>query len=67
MISLKIEGMTCNHCVMAVKNALESVPGTGNVKVDLEKGLATLESNANTADLISAVEEEGYKASLLNG
>ncbi len=67
MISLKIEGMTCNHCVMAVKNALESVPGTGNVKVDLEKGLATLESGANTADLISAVEEEGYKASLLNG
>ena len=67
MISLKIEGMTCNHCVMAVKNALESVPGTSNVKVDLEKGLATLESGANTADLISAVEEEGYKASLLNG
>ena len=67
MISLKVEGMTCNHCVMAVKNALESVAGTSDVKVDLQKGLATLNSSADIQELVAAVAEEGYKASLLDG
>jgi copper chaperone len=27
MLKLKVEGMTCNHCVMTVKKALSRVPG----------------------------------------
>ncbi|MDH3969085.1 MAG: cation transporter, partial [Rhodospirillales bacterium] len=39
MIRLKVEGMTCQHCVKAVREALSSVPGVDQVaEVDLESG-----------------------------
>jgi copper chaperone len=41
MPTIKIEGMSCNHCVMAVTKALSGIDGIGNVKVDIAKGEAT--------------------------
>lgn len=38
MTTIKIKGMTCNHCVMAVKKALSLIDGISNVNVSLEKG-----------------------------
>ena len=65
MTKLKIEGMTCNHCVMAVKQALEAVPGvTGGVEVTLKPGAAKVEGSASTAALIAAVADEGYTATV---
>jgi len=29
--TLKIEGMTCDHCVMHVTNALEAIEGVANI------------------------------------
>lgn len=62
---IHITGMTCQHCVRAVSNALSKVPGVGRVEVSLEKGEARVEGEASADDLIRAVESEGYKASLL--
>ena len=62
-MKIKIEGMTCNHCVSAVNQALGAVPGVDRVvEVSLETGEAIIEGSANVAELIAAVEEEGYKA-----
>jgi copper chaperone len=62
MVKLKVEGMTCNHCVMAVKKALSRVPGVERAEVSLERGEALVEGNADPKALIQAVEEEGYRA-----
>ena len=62
MLKLKVEGMTCNHCVMAVKKALSRVPGVVRAEVSLERGEALVEGNADPKALIRAVEEEGYRA-----
>jgi copper chaperone len=62
MLKLKVEGMTCNHCVMAVKKALLKVPGVERAEVSLERGEALVEGNADPKALIQAVEEEGYRA-----
>jgi copper chaperone len=62
MLKLKVEGMTCNHCVMAVKKALSRVPGVERAEVSLERGEALVEGNADPKALIRAVEEEGYRA-----
>ncbi|WFR76699.2 cation transporter [Lactococcus lactis] len=35
--TLKIEGMTCDHCVMHVTNALEAIEGVEKAKVSLKK------------------------------
>lgn len=41
MTTIKIKGMSCQHCVMAVTKALASIEGISDVRVDLEKGEAT--------------------------
>ena len=43
MATIKIKGMSCNHCVMAVTKALNEIDGIKDVKVDLSKGEATFE------------------------
>ena len=43
MPTVKIKGMSCNHCVTAVTKALGGIEGVRNVKVDLARGEATFE------------------------
>ena len=62
--TLKVSGMTCNHCVMAVTKALGSVPGVESADVSLEKAQAVIKGSADAQALIAAVKEEGYEASL---
>jgi copper chaperone len=61
---LNIEGMTCDHCVKAVQGALERTPGVDKAVVDLDAGSATVEGAAEVQQMLRAVEEEGYRASL---
>lgn len=62
MIELKIEGMSCNHCAMAVEKALSDVDGVRSVVVDLSGGRATVEGAAPVETLVAAVTAEGYQA-----
>ena len=64
MTTLAITGMTCGHCEKAVEEALSNVQGVESVAVDLEAGRAVVVGSADESDLVSAVEEEGYGASL---
>jgi len=43
MKTIKIKGMSCNHCVMAVTKALREIDGIRSVKVDLKNGEATFD------------------------
>lgn len=61
-ITLKVEGMTCNHCKMHVEKALNGVNGVENAQVDLAKGEAVVSGNANREDLVKAVIDAGYNA-----
>jgi copper chaperone CopZ len=59
---LSIEGMSCNHCVMHVKNALAEVSGVESVEVDLAKKCAAVVGpSLDDAALKSAVLEAGYE------
>ncbi len=62
-LELKIEGMTCEHCVRTIRNALSSVEGVSKVEVFLEEGKAIveLEKDVPFKDLKRAVEEWGYR------
>ena len=67
MLKLKIEGMTCGHCVMHVKQALAKVPGVeGPVDVSLERGEAIVNGNPTLDALLAAVDDEGYRATLVS-
>lgn len=66
MITLKISGMNCEHCVRSVWQALEDVPGVERVMdVKLDQGEAVLDGDPDPTKLIEAVEEEGYQARLV--
>jgi copper chaperone len=41
MMTIKINGMSCQHCVMAVTKALSGIEGITDVRVDLQKGEAS--------------------------
>ena len=62
MMEFNVEGMTCNHCQKAVKDALEGIPGVAKAVVDLQKGTAVVEGSADVQVLIGAVEDAGYTA-----
>ncbi len=61
--TIKIKGMSCQHCVMAVTNALKEVPGLSRVNVDLQNGSATVEHEQpiDMKLVKSVVEREGYQ------
>ncbi len=60
---LNVEGMSCNHCVAAVKKAVSALPGVTKVDVNLAGKTATVEHDddrAPVAALRAAIEEQGY-------
>ena len=66
-VELKVDGMTCQGCVRSVTKKLSGVTGVSNVAVDLDAGKATVGYDASAAkvsDLIAAVEQIGFHASM---
>ncbi len=63
MPTINITGMSCNHCVMAVTEALDEVDGIVDIKVDLAKGEATFdETTPVDMDTVKEkVKEAGYE------
>jgi len=59
---MQINGMNCNHCVMAVEKALSAVTDVKTVKVDLAKKQAVISMDKEVADaaLTAAVTEAGF-------
>jgi copper chaperone len=63
MLKLKVDGMTCGHCVQAVTKALARVKGVERVaSVDLQSGEAVLEGSPDVAAALEAVKDAGYAA-----
>ena len=63
--TLKVIGMSCQHCVRTVTGALERVPGVRSAHVDLPAGCAVVEydeAQTSPAVLADAVMDEGYVA-----
>ncbi|MEO8233764.1 MAG: cation transporter [Ignavibacteriota bacterium] len=58
---IKIEGMTCHHCVMAVKKELQKLDLQN---LDVKIGEATVEydeTKIKEESIKAAIEEAGYK------
>lgn len=59
--TIKIEGMTCQHCVMAVKKRLQKLDPQN---LDVKIGEATIEydqTKINEGSIKASIEEAGYK------
>ena len=59
---LKIEGMSCQHCVMRVKKAVSALPGVDETQVEIGSAKVVFdETRLKKEDLKRAIEEAGYK------
>lgn len=61
----QVEGMTCGHCVAAVKAELTALPGVQDVTVDLvPEGVSTVrvtgEITPDVEQVRAAIDEAGY-------
>lgn len=58
---LKIRGMSCQHCVKSVTEALSPLPGVDHVEVDLEAGRAVVAGrDLDKSALRSAIGDLGF-------
>jgi len=61
---LKINGMSCQHCVKTVTEALTALPGVRRAKVNLRKAEAVVHFDASRvtpANLTEAITAVGFK------
>ncbi len=60
---ISIKGMSCNHCVNHVKEALSSIEGVQKTDVDLHKKNAIIECvfEINEELIIRSIRDIGYK------
>lgn len=60
-LELKIEGMTCGHCVSAVDKALKKIDGVTVENVAVGSATLSFDPTAvSEARIAEAVEDEGY-------
>lgn len=62
-----VTGMTCAACQAHVEKAVSKLENVDNVTVSLLTNSMQVEGSASSKDVIHAVEEAGYGASLMNG
>jgi copper chaperone len=63
-IKIKIEGMSCQHCVMSVKKAVGALEGIE--QSDVSVGSAVIkydESRVKKEEIEAVIEKAGYKVS----
>lgn len=56
----EVQGMSCNHCVKAVTQAIRKLDPEAEVNVTLEQGRVEVQSAAAREALAEAIREEGY-------
>ena len=61
---INVDGITCEHCVDTIKEAVEILDGVFSVDVDIKKKQVVMEFDekiAKAEDLIDKIEEVGFK------
>lgn len=59
---IEIEGMSCMHCVEAVKKAVEALDGVEEARVEIGSADVRFdESRVSQADIEAAVVKSGYR------
>ena len=56
-----VNGMTCGHCVLSVREEVGELDGVTAVHVDLPSGRLVVRGTADAAAVRAAVAEAGYE------
>ncbi len=56
-----VEGMTCGHCELSVREEVEELDGVESAQVDGTTGLLTVRGDVDDAAVRAAVADAGYR------
>ncbi|OAB45279.1 copper ion binding protein [Paenibacillus glacialis] len=60
-VTLKVEGMSCGHCVNSVESAMKTLGASGKVDLKDKSVAISYDENKLTLEAIKeAIEEQGY-------
>ena len=60
--TIMIDGMSCMHCVMRVKKAIEVLPGINDLNVEVGKADVSFDvTKTSQKDIEAAITKAGYK------
>ena len=62
--ALKVDGMTCQHCVQTITDTLGKIAGTSTVTVDLDKKEVQVDYNeeeTNLQEISDKIVEVGFE------
>ena len=60
-VTLKIDGMSCEHCVRAVRQALEELPLVDIQLVEIGRASVRYNNDSTSVErILAAIEEAGY-------
>jgi copper chaperone len=58
-----VEGMSCDHCKVAIADALRQIAGVDSVDVDLQAKVVRVSGQSlDDAAIVAAIDEAGYDA-----
>lgn len=63
-----VKGMSCNHCVARIEEAVGRISGVKKVKVQLKKEKAVVkfdEANVQATEICQVINELGYQAEVI--
>lgn len=61
MTTIKIKGMSCQHCVDSTRELLEAINGISNVQINLAKGEATFNGEVDIQIVKEAITRIGFE------
>ncbi len=61
MATIKIKGMSCQHCVESTKEALDKISGVTDVDISLEKGEASYNGKVDLEIVKEAIVKIGFE------
>ncbi|MGQ9482612.1 heavy-metal-associated domain-containing protein [Chloroflexus sp.] len=58
----RVPGVSCQHCVQAVRKEVGALQGVSRVEVDLTNEIVTVvhDDEVDITDIVSAIKEAGY-------
>lgn len=59
--NFQVQGMTCQHCVRAVEDAVQTLDAHATVTVDLSTGHVAVQSQQPREALAAAMADAGYR------
>lgn len=62
-IQLKVQGMSCNHCVQTIEKNVGQLDGVSQVQVSLAEGKVTVafdEAKTSQAQIAEVIDDQGF-------